>query len=431
MKLKSLSKDGFYGWINVIVASVFMFTLTIVMQTFSFFLPEWIDEFGWKYKDVSFSMTINMIVMAFITPLVGLFVEKYGARLAIVMGSAISIAGVYVLANVHELWHLYIGHGVIVTAGATLGGMLAVTTLINNWFLKKRSLTLSIPMAAMGIAGIIIAPTIPWLIIHIGWRFTYMTIIPIYFVFALLIPGIFLRNTPEELGQVTDGPAARGLWSNQQEITKEELIAKSFITPVDFTAAEAFKTRAMWMFLIFNAFNMIAMGAIMAHGFAFLGDIGVPSVKAGLVMGITSGAMVAGQLLVGFLGLKFDMHRLAMLGCAGIIISYVLMVFASYSLIIVYVYAIFGGMGIGINLVAIMNLIPNYFGVKHFPKIVGLTLPVGMLIGSSGAPVCGFIRDVTGSYILFWKITALLMTAGLLCLFFARPPKHPSISNKK
>jgi MFS family permease len=430
MSFKALSEDGFYGWINVIAASIFMFTITIMMQTFAIFLPEWVNEFGWKYKDVSFALQINMIVMSFATPLVGLFVGKYGARLAIIIGSAITIIGIYTLANIQSLWQLYLANGVIVSIGVTLGGMLAVTTLMSNWFYKKRSLSISITMAAMGVAGIIVAPTIPWMIIHIGWRSTYMTIIPIYFVFALLIPGIFLRNTPQELGQLPDGPAASGPPDNSRGITEDAGTSKSFMTTVDFTASEAFKTRSMWLLLIFNVLNMVAMSAIMANGYAFFSDIGIPPVKAGFFMGITSGSMVVGQLLVGFMGLKFDMHRLAMLGCVGIIISYVLMVFASYSIIIVYIYAIFGGMGIGINLVAIMNLIPNYFGVKHFPKITGFTLPIGMLIGSAGSTVCGYIRDVTGSYFLFWKIAAVLMTIGLVCLFFAKPPKHPSLQDR-
>ena len=428
MSFKPLSEGGFYGWINVTAASVFMFALTIVMQSFSFFLPEWVNDFGWKYKDVSFALTINMVVMAFMSPLAGIFIGKYGVRLATIIGSAITIAGIYTLANVQSLWHLYLGNGVIVAAGVTLGGMLGITTLMSNWFFKKRSLSISIPNVAMGIAGIIIAPTIPWMIIHVGWRSTYMAIIPIYFLFALLIPGIFFRNTPRELGQVPDGHAVSETPGSSPGIERPK-IRKTFITPVDFTPSEAFKTRTMWLLLFFNALNMFAMGAIMAHGFAFLGDIGIPPVRAGFFMGITSGAMIAGQLLAGFLGLKVDMHRLIMLGCAAMIIHFIIMVFAAYSLIIVYFYVLFGGIGIGINFVAIMNLIPNYFGVSHFPKIMGFILPFTSLIGSAGAPVAGYIKDETGSYILFWEIAAVLMTAGLIFLFFSKPPKHPSLQD--
>jgi len=141
MSFKPLSEDGFYGWINVVTASIFMFALTIIMQSFTFFLPEWVNDFGWKYKDVSFALTINMIVMAFMSPLAGIFIGKYGVRLATIIGSVITIAGVYTLANVQSLWHLYLGNGVIVATGVTLGGMLVITTLMSNWFFKKRSLS--------------------------------------------------------------------------------------------------------------------------------------------------------------------------------------------------------------------------------------------------------------------------------------------------
>ncbi|MFC1839157.1 MFS transporter [Thermodesulfobacteriota bacterium] len=428
MGFKPLSPDGFYGWINVMTASIFMFALTIVMQSFSFFLPEWVNDFGWTNKDVSFALTINMVVMAFMSPLAGIFIGKYGIRLATIIGGAITIVGIYTLANIQSLWHLYLGNGVIVAIGITLGGMLGITTLMSNWFFKKRSLSISIPNVAMGVTGIIIAPTIPWLIIHYGWRSTYMMIIPIYFVFALLVPGIFFRNTPQELGQVPDGPAASEPPGNSPNMEVPE-ISKSLITPVDFTPLEAFKTKTMWLLLFFNALNMFAMGAIMAHGYAFLNDIGIPPVKAGFFMGITSSSMVAGQLLAGFLGLKIDIRRLIMLGCTAMIIHFILMVFASYSISIVYVYVIFGGIGVGINFVAIMNLLPNYFGVTHFPKIMGFALFFAPLIGSLGAPVCGYIKDVTGNYFLFWKIAAVLMTIGLIFLFFAKAPKHPSLQD--
>ncbi len=427
MSFRPLSDDGFYGWINVATASVFMFTITIVMQTFPLFLPEWVKDFNWKYKDISFAMTINLIVMSFVTPLAGFFVGKYGPRISMVAGSILTITGIFVLANVHSLWHLYIGNGVLVATGVTLSGMLAITTLINNWFSVKRSISLSIPMAAMGVSGIIITPAVPWMIIHTGWRSTYLAIIPVYFLFALLIPGLFVRNTPGELGQMPDGPKKT---INQSSTLKQISDAPQIMTRKSFTVSEAFKTHAMWLLMIFNVLNWIAMGAIMAHGYSFLTDIDISPVKAGWIMGIISGVTIIGELMVGFLGLKYDMQKMIMLGCAGMIISYILMIFAAHSLVIVYSYAIFGGMGLGINLVALMNLIPEYFGAEHFPKIMGFTTPLGTLLGSTGAPLCGYIRDVTGSYVLFWKIAAVLMIMGLACLFFARPPVHPSLKNK-
>lgn len=430
MDFKSLSSDGFYGWINVIIASIFMFTITLMLQTFSLFLPEWINEYGWKYRDVSFALTINMIIMAFVTPFSGFFIGKYGSKICIIIGSSITIIAIYLLANVHALWHLYLANGVVVAMGLSFGGVLAITTLLNNWFSKKRSLALSISMMAMGVAGMIMVPVVTWAIGKIGWRSTYMTIIPVYFVFALLVPGIFLKNYPEQLGQIPDGQIPFSPDNRNPEKIKDTVNSKVFRTTVDFTVGEAFKTRAMWLLLCFNVLNWFAVGAIMAHGYSFLNDLGIPRTEAGLFIGLISMVMVLGQLIIGFAGLKFDMHRLILIGCTASIISYILMVFADSSRVIVYTYAVFAGLGAGINAMAMMNLIPNYFGVSNFPRISGITTPIGTLIGSAGAPICGQIRDMTESYFLFWKIAAILMTIGLICLLFVKPPKHPSLMER-
>ncbi len=427
MSFKSFSSDGFYGWRNVIVASIFMFTITLMLQTFSLFLPEWIHEYGWKYRDVSFALTINMVIVAFVTPFSGLLIGKYGSRICIVIGSSITIIAIYLLANIHSLWNLYLANGVVVAIGISIGGVLAITTLLNNWFSKKRSLALSISMMAMGVSGIIMVPVVTWAIGRIGWRSTYLAIIPVYFVFGLLVPGIFLKNYPEELGQIPDGQCQPKPDNNNADTLEVKDKPGMFRTTVDFTVGEAFKTRTMWLLLIFNILNWFTVGAIMAHGYSFLNDLGIPRTEAGLFIGLISLVMVLGQLFVGFAGLKYDMRNLIIIGCIASIISYILMVFADSSRAIVYIYAIFAGMGAGINAVAMMNLIPNYFGTSYFPRISGITTPIGTLIGSAGAPICGQIRDITGNYFLFWKIAAILMTIGLICLFFVKPPKHPSL----
>lgn len=232
MSFKSLSSEGFYGWTNVVIASIFMFTITLMLQTFSLFLPEWINDYGWKYRDVSFALTINMIFMAFITPFSGYLISRYGSRLCIIIGSSIAIIAIYLLSNIRSLWHLYLAHGVVVAAGLSLGGILSITTLLNNWFSKKRSLALSTSMMAMGLAGMIMVPIVTWVIGQIGWRSTYLAIMPIYFIFALIVPGIFLRNYPQDLMQVPDGTSPEKINSNIPGQFEEMNRSKVFRTTV-------------------------------------------------------------------------------------------------------------------------------------------------------------------------------------------------------
>ncbi len=43
--------------------------------------------------------------------------------------------------------------------------------------------------------------------------------------------------------------------------------------------------------------------------------------------------------------------------------------------------------------VAIMNLIPHYFGRTHYPRILVLALPFSTILGSPGSPVTGDRAD--------------------------------------
>jgi MFS family permease len=77
-----------------------------------------------------------------------------------------------------------------------------------------------------------------------------------------------------------------------------------------------------------------------------------------------------------------------------------------------------------------MNLLPDYFGRTQFPKIMGYTMPFNTFISSFGAPMAGYIRDITGSYVPAFRILLVLLVISFFCIFFAKPPVHPSLKSK-
>jgi MFS family permease len=93
----------------------------------------------------------------------------------------------------------------------------------------------------------------------------------------------------------------------------------------------------------------------------------------------------------------------------------------------VFVYTAVLGIGLGSSLVAVMNLIPVYFGKAHYPKIMGYMKPFITIIGSIGSPIAGRIRDVTGTYTLAWKLSILILITSLILLILAKPPVHPTL----
>jgi MFS family permease len=99
------------------------------------------------------------------------------------------------------------------------------------------------------------------------------------------------------------------------------------------------------------------------------------------------------------------------------------------SLTTVFAYCIILGIGFGIQGIAMGNLFPDYFGRSEFPKIMGYTTPVTTIGSSLGAPIAGYIRDSTGSYLPAFQVCLAMLVLGFLCIIFAKPPVHPSLKN--
>ena len=209
MALKMLSKDGFYGWVNLAVMFFFNIAVMLMMMAFAFFLPYWVKEFGWSHGLASGAQMLSIILTGIAAPMVAIFIMKKGTRLAIVTGNILCVAGLLMLAYQSHIWQLYLGFGVLLGLGMSIGGMLAGMTVINNWFVMKRPAALSISMASMGFSGAIVQPSMAAMIDSIGWRNTYLVIAAIAFLFCVVVPGLFLRDKPEDLGQVPDEPRLR------------------------------------------------------------------------------------------------------------------------------------------------------------------------------------------------------------------------------
>jgi MFS family permease len=423
MAPKVQGKDGFYGWVNLTVMFFFNIVVMLMMVAFSLFLPFWVDEFHWTRASISGAQTVSIILAGLTAPLVAIFIMKQGPRRAIVVGNMMNVAGLALLAYQNHLWHLYLGNGVIIGLGMSIGGILAGSTVINNWFVLKRPAALSISMAAMGFSGVVANPALMALIGRVGWRNTYLILAAAALLFCVIMPGILLRNKPEDLGQVPDGPSVTKPDAMQ---TAESLYKNLDKTTVDFTPGEAFRTRALWLLVGYITLQFLVMGGLMTHQVAFLFDIGISRTMAAMALGTLSAAMGISQLGVGFLGLRFKMRSLAIVSMILSIAGFSILLFAD-SLPLVLAFCVIYGMGTGIQSVASGNLIPDYYGRSQFPKIMGYTSPITTFISSFGAPITGHIRDTAGTYIPAFKLMLVLLGVCLLCIVFAKPPVHPSL----
>ena len=74
-------------------------------------------------------------------------------------------------------------------------------------------------------------------------------------------------------------------------------------------------------------------------------------------------------------------------------------------------------------------ILGTYFGRTNYAQLMGWVHPIGAVFASLAPLLAGYIHDVRGSYTLAFIILIFVVTAGLVCTFFVRPPKPlPSMS---
>jgi MFS family permease len=427
MALKVSGKGGFYGWINLCV--LFVFNLVIfcfVLNAFGFCLPFWVKEFGWSRGAISGAQTVSLILTGLAAPFVGIFLMKHGARKAMVIGNILTAAALLMMAFQTRIWELYLWSGAVMGVGMSIGGMLAMMTVTNNWFVMKRSIAMAITMGSMGM-NIVIGPLLMSVINGVGWRNSYIFVAVLTLIFCAVVPGLLVKNKPEDIGQVPDGPIVK---KAEKPKPAKALHKNVYKTPVDFTAKEALRTRAVWMLTIYGTVQFFCINALMPHQIAFLFDLGISPNTAALATGVLSAVMSISSLGIGFLGLKFNMRSLAMVSILIGVVGFGTIMLA-HSLITVIVYCVILGIGFGVQGIAMGNLFPDYFGRSEFPKIMGFTTPVTTIGSSLGAPIAGFIRDTTGSYIPAFQLCMALLLVGFVCIILAKPPMHPSLRRKR
>ena len=411
--------DKFFGWKALAAAAAMYFALTgLLLYSFPVFLPFLCNAFGWTRASVSWANSLALVVQGLASPFAGMYVTRYGAKKALAAGGLLCVL-CFVVASFHtQLWQLYLAYAVLFGLGGSLCGMLAMTTIVNNWFVKKRPLALSILLTAGGLGGLVMVSRIMAMINRFGWRNAYLLLAAMIFVLLVVLPSFLVVNKPEDLGQVPDGIQAEKKDSSPD---KQNLYG----TPVDFTAAEAIRTPTFWHLTILATTFFIGIQGFMLHQVAFLLDINISSAVAATAYSLFVGVSAVGRLGMGFLGIRYPSRPLAIMAMLLLILGMAIILWAK-TLPVILLYNVLIGLGLGGTYVAIMNLIPLYFGKTHYPQIVGFALPFSTVLGSLGSPVTGWIRDSTGSYQSAWELAIVILAIGLVSLILARPPVHPS-----
>jgi sugar phosphate permease len=189
--------------------------------------------------------------------------------------------------------------------GLAFSEFLSVTTVINHWFIRKRSLALGFLFASGGVGGFFLPPLISFLMSGFGWRWTWAILAGIHLLLGVVLAGLFIRNTPEEEGQFPDGHAS------QEQLEHSYLSSKTHVyhTREDWSVRDALSTPVLWILLVLFSVLLFTTTMLTTHQVAYLQDLKYSPMVSATALGLMLGMSILGRILSGILGMRFKGRR--------------------------------------------------------------------------------------------------------------------------
>ena len=418
----------FYGWFMAGLGAFIMALGTAPLFTG---LPIWNpvlrNAFSWTPGQMSWAYAFTQIEGGFLGPAQGMLIDKVGPRRMVFLGLVILGSGFVLFSQIRELWHLYVVF-VIMSMGATLGSWLPMMTVLNHWFVRRRTMAMSLAMEGFALGGIILSPLLAWAIggtdpnisERYGWSTSALFIGILTLALALPLSRL-VRNRPEDLGLKPDGDSA---------VPATASLVETGLTPSGteeegYTWQEAIRTATFWLMSFGHGASSMVIVAILVHLGLMLDDRGFSLQAIGAVVAVFTAFNTIFIPIGGYLGDRLPIRFVAFGFSALSSLAVVVLVLAR-NVEMLFLFAVLLGVGIGGRITVTTAMRGAYFGRKAFAAITGISIAPMNVLMFIAAPFAGYLRDVTGSYDIPFITIATVSFCGC-CLFLlmgdpAAPP---------
>ena len=394
----------------------------------------WVDslerEFGWSRTQLSIAFSIGQLEGSLAAPMVGFLIDRFGGKKMIMVGAVFAACGFLIMSQTRPVsdditnWFdpmvFYISY-IVIMIGVSLGSWIPTSVIINSWFNRFRSFALSVGSVGFAIGTFAIVPILAFLVnpAYLGWRGTAVLLVLVFI--CLLIPEFkFLKNNPEEIGEIPDGNV------NKMPVSGRGKNALNDIpVPKDFTLSEALREKTFWILAIGHGASAMLTSTMMVHLILAFKDQGLSLENSALMWGITMGIGGASMLLGGIIGDRVNkVVTITLFGCLQSVgVAFAVLV---HSIPMAIIFAIVYGFGFGARGVITMAIRGEYFGRKSLGKIVGISAMPMMLMQMITPIIAAHFYDTYGNYVLGFLVIAAAGFLGSLLLIFAKRPIHPS-----
>jgi sugar phosphate permease len=289
----------FYGWVVVSISGLVFAVVRGINDTFGVFLVAFVEEFGWSRAAVAGAFSFARAVEGSVSVVIGMLSDRLGLRRLVPICACLMALGLVLASRIDSLWMLYVSYGLVFAIGITGVGDLSHLPVISRWFIKKRGTAIGIAMAGMGLGILLVVPLTQSLILHLGWRWTYIALA--IFALVMIIPPtlLFQREHPEDLGLLPDGHVGddtpRSLAASRME--------RAHAAPVrqEWTLRQALATPTLWLLFAVRVMTPFGMMMVVPHHVVYLVGQGFDKLTAAFAFGSLGAFSFTGRVVFGSL----------------------------------------------------------------------------------------------------------------------------------
>jgi len=406
----------FYGyWIVVVGFFCVFITSGCGFYAFSLFVKPLQADFAWGRGGIMAAFTIYFLVMGVTAPSVGRLIDRYGASKVISIGAFIAGLGFVLLSLMHNLWYFYSGY-IIIGVGMAATGYVPATTVVSNWFKKRRGTAIGIMSIGVGAGGFALAPLIGgYLIPNFGWRASYLALTLLTW---MLIPLALLviKTKPADMGLYPDGVEA-------PEAVAEAKASLSASKGLSLKMALA--TSGFWLIAVSFLTSSFSQVGILQSQVPHLEDIRFPPATAATALGAVGLGSLVGKFGFGWLCDRIQAKHACCIGLALQLAAIIILmsVDSASPLAMVWLYAIIMGLGVGGWLPTMSMLVSTNFGLASYGIIFGM-ITLAQCVGTATGPLlAGYMYDTMGTYHWAFIIFLALYTVAMPTILAVRHPR--------
>jgi MFS family permease len=396
------------GWPPVAAGVAGLMLSTVHNYSFGVLIIPLENTFGWTRAEISSGPLIVSFVGAVMGPVIGVAIDRWGARPIGVAGAVFYCVALALLATITgNLWSWWLTWGLVALAMPFITTT-TWATVVSRRFDRSRGLALAVTLCGSGLGAAIIPAITHAFLERFGWRGTYLIQAGFWAVIAIPVITILFRDAdrtphmPAHTGETQPPPSSRS-------------------GPAGFTSPA--------FLIIAAAASVLTLGvsAFIVNMVPILVSQGITSRVGVMIAGLIGVGVIVGRLCGGYLLDRLNAKRVAAATVCAPAFSAALLLLVPSSVPVASVAVLLMGLSLGAEYDSVAYLASRHFGLKNFGMLFGTIAGLLVLTNGLGPMIANHAYDTTHSYrLVLWAMIPASLLSSILFLSLGPEPRGRS-----